>query len=41
LDTAANVGELLAADELVEEKPIGPDGLDGGPTERHRYQAEG
>jgi hypothetical protein len=31
----------VAAEELVEERPIGPDGLDGGPTERHRYQAEG
>jgi hypothetical protein len=31
----------VAAEELVEERPIGPDGLDGGQTERHRYQAEG
>lgn len=31
----------VAAEELVEERPIGPDGLDDGPTERHRYQAEG
>jgi len=31
----------VAAEELVEERPIGPAGLDGGPTERHRYQAGG
>ena len=31
----------VAAADLVEERPMGPDGLDGGPTERHRYQAEG
>lgn len=30
----------VLAEELVEERPIGPDGLDGGPTERHRYQAD-
>lgn len=29
----------VAAEELVEERPIGPDGLDGGPTERRRYEA--
>ena len=23
--------------ELIEERPVGPDGLDGGPTEQHRY----
>jgi quercetin dioxygenase-like cupin family protein len=28
---------VVAAD-LIEEVPIGPDGLDSGPTERHRYQ---
>ena len=41
----ANWGMLsfhtVPAEELVEERPIGPDGVDGGPTERHRYQAEG
>jgi hypothetical protein len=31
----------VAAEELIEERPISPEGLDGGPTERHRYQAEG
>jgi hypothetical protein len=31
----------VVAAELIEERPLGPDGLDGGPTERHRYQAEG
>lgn len=31
----------VPAEDLVEEVPIGPDGLDGGPTERHRYQAPG
>ncbi|MGH9361854.1 MAG: hypothetical protein ACRD2T_08040 [Thermoanaerobaculia bacterium] len=30
----------VASEELIEERPIGPDGLDGGPTERHRYQAQ-
>ncbi len=30
----------VAAEALVEERPIEPEGLDGGPTERHRYQAE-
>ena len=29
----------VPAEDLIEEVPIGPDGLDGGPTERHRYQA--
>lgn len=31
----------VPAEDLIEEVPIGPDGLDGGPTERHRYQAQG
>jgi len=31
----------VAAQELVEERPIGPDDLDDGPTERHRYQVDG
>ena len=41
----ANWGMLsfhtVPAEELVEERPIGPDGLDGGPTERHRYTKRG
>lgn len=31
----------VAAEDLLEELPIGPEGLDGGPTERHRYRAQG
>jgi len=31
----------VAAEDLIEELPIGPEGLDGGPTERHRYEAQG
>ena len=31
----------VAAQELVEERPIRPESLDGGPTEQHRYQSEG
>jgi hypothetical protein len=31
----------VEAQELIEERPLGPDGLDGGPTERRRYQDEG
>ena len=41
----ANWGMLsfhtVPAEELVEERPSGPDGLDGGPTEQHRYHAGG
>lgn len=42
---AGNWGMLsfhtVAAEELVEERPLRPDDLDGGPTERRRYQAQG
>ncbi len=29
----------VPAEDLIEERPIGPEGLDGGPTEQRRYQA--
>lgn len=31
----------VAPEELIEERPVRPDDLDDGPTERHRYQDEG
>ncbi len=30
----------VPAEDLIEERPIGPDGLEGGPTERQRYQTQ-
>jgi quercetin dioxygenase-like cupin family protein len=30
----------VAAEDLIEERPLGPNGLDGGPTERRRYQGQ-
>ena len=30
----------VPADELIEECPVGPNGLDGGPTQQHRYQSK-